>query len=95
MNIAEAWRDLSKGKEMSMRALTAALGAALLTTCATLHADPVETLFHELDADNDGKLSWQESSAYSDLTTYFTSLDANQDGYLTPFEFGVERRARG
>lgn len=77
-----------------MRALTATLGAALLTACATLHADPVETLFNELDADNDGKLSWQESSAYSDLKTYFTSLDANQDGYLTPFEFGVESRAQ-
>ncbi|UTW12471.1 EF-hand domain-containing protein [Marinobacterium rhizophilum] len=77
-----------------MRTLTATLGAALLTTCATLHADPVQTLFQELDVDNDGKLSWQESSAYADLKTYFTSLDANQDGYLTPFEFGVQQRSQ-
>ncbi|WP_020682523.1 EF-hand domain-containing protein [Marinobacterium rhizophilum] len=80
-----------------MRTMTMTLGAALIAVSATLHADPVadpvEELFNELDADNDGKLSWQESSSYANLKNYFTSLDANQDGYLTPFEFGVSPRA--
>jgi len=76
-----------------MRTMTMTLGAALIAASATLHADPVEKLFNELDADNDGKLSWQESSSYANLKNYFTSLDANQDGYLTPFEFGVSPRS--
>ena len=76
-----------------MRTMTMTLGAALIAVSATLHADPVEELFNELDADNDGKLSWQESSSYANLKNYFTSLDANQDGYLTPFEFGVSPRS--
>jgi Ca2+-binding EF-hand superfamily protein len=73
--------------------MTMTLGAALIAVSATLHADPVEELFNDLDADKDGKLSWQESSSYANLKNYFTSLDANQDGYLTPFEFGVSPRS--
>ena len=76
-----------------MRTLTVTLGAALIAAAATVHADPVEALFNDLDADNDGKLSRQESSAYAALESYFVTLDTNQDGYLTPFEFGVEPRA--
>jgi Ca2+-binding EF-hand superfamily protein len=74
--------------------LTMTLAATLLAVSTSPHADPVQDLFNDLDVDRDGKLSWQESNTYADLKTYFSSLDANQDGYLTPFEFGVTPRSQ-
>nr|WP_102136329.1 EF-hand domain-containing protein [Marinobacterium profundum] len=74
--------------------LSMTLAAALIAASTSLHADPVQELFNDLDADKDGKISWQESITFADLKNYFSSLDANQDGYLTPIEFGVTPRAQ-
>jgi Ca2+-binding EF-hand superfamily protein len=43
-----------------------------------------------LDADKDGLISVEEAKLDSDLSEAFTTLDINQDGYLSELEMNVK-----
>lgn len=45
-----------------------------------------EDLMAKLDTDNDGRISVEEASADSSISSSFTELDVNKDGYLTASE---------
>ncbi len=79
-----------------MLKVSASLGVAMIVTSSALHAGPVEEFFNGLDADSDGKISLQESTANAGLASYFSTLDEDENGYLTPQEFGAdEPQTRG
>ena len=49
--------------------------------------------FGAIDRNKDGKLSQAEAQSNTDLTSTFSTLDADRDSYLTPTEFSKWSRA--
>ncbi|WP_158769927.1 EF-hand domain-containing protein [Paraglaciecola sp. L1A13] len=45
-----------------------------------------EDIMDALDADNDGRISVEEASSDAALSSVFTELDVNKDGYLSASE---------
>ena len=45
-----------------------------------------DDLLEALDTDNDGRISLEEASADAALSSVFTDLDVNKDGYLSASE---------
>ena len=45
-----------------------------------------EDIMDALDADNDGRISLEEASSDAALSSVFTELDVNKDGYLSASE---------
>jgi Ca2+-binding EF-hand superfamily protein len=66
---------------------TAALvsGAALAGEDKSIRS--ADDTFKELDEDSDGKISQAEAEANSTLSTSFTMIDGNSDGYITKREY--------
>jgi Ca2+-binding EF-hand superfamily protein len=53
-------------------------------------------LMQELDADGDGKVSYEEASKWPRMTEeLFGRMDTNGDGYLTPEDRPQSRRGEG
>tara|TARA_R110000744_G_scaffold80307_6_gene157653 strand:- start:1195 stop:1401 length:207 start_codon:yes stop_codon:yes gene_type:complete len=45
-----------------------------------------DDIMDALDADNDGRISLEEASSDAALSSVFTELDVNKDGYLSASE---------
>jgi hypothetical protein len=58
---------------------------ALLVSSVAVAGD--QTLYKDLDADQDGQLSQEEAAALPALNDQWTVLDANADGMLDQAEF--------
>ena len=58
---------------------------ALLVSSVAVAGD--KTLYKDLDADQDGKISPEEAAALPALNDQWTVLDANADGMLDQAEF--------
>ena len=61
--------------------------AVLSTITMTVSAE--ESLFTQLDANADGKISATEARAHKALSENFATVDANSDGYVTKDELSA------
>jgi Ca2+-binding EF-hand superfamily protein len=64
------------------------LSSVLILATSSVFAE--DEKFSILDADKDGLLSVEEVKADEILSTSFTKLDVNQDGYLSELEIIVK-----
>jgi Ca2+-binding EF-hand superfamily protein len=81
-----------------MKTTLIAFCAALLSTAAIANdndsADRKNDRFASLDADSDGKLSKDEVAGNSSLSSSFSMIDRNSDGYITRGEFRRNVRSK-
>jgi Ca2+-binding EF-hand superfamily protein len=59
------------------------ISSLLFASCNVLAQDDI---LDALDADNDGRISVEEASSDAALSSVFTELDVNKDGYLSASE---------